>query len=73
MHRQVDDGFCLYETNRFFLGLRLGYIQSKVGIISALTKYKFSLHESTKPPFEISPGHILLSFKRDPLLDVTRL
>lgn len=73
MYRQVIDSFCFSETNIFFLGVRLGYIQSKVGIITALTNYKFSVHESTKPPFEISPGHILLSFKKDPLLNVTRL
>lgn len=53
--------------------MRLGLMQSKLGVIAALRNFKLALHESMKPPYKTSPGTIVLSFKNDPIINFTRL
>lgn len=53
--------------------MRLGLIQAKLAIVTALRHFKVSLHESMKPPFEYSPGAIQLTFKQDLLINFIRL
>lgn len=55
------------------IGMRLGLIQAKLGIIAALRDFRITHHESMKPPFKTSPGSILVTFVNDPMLNITRL
>ncbi|XP_047512689.1 probable cytochrome P450 6a13 [Pieris napi] len=43
------------EGPRKCLGLRQGYIQSKMALVKLLTKYEFTLHEKTIEPLQIKP------------------
>lgn len=53
--------------------MRLGLIQSKLGVIAAIKNYKFTIHESMKPPYLLRPGSILLYLKNDPIVNLTRV
>lgn len=55
------------------LGMRLGLIQAKLGVLAAIKNFKFTPHESMKPPYVFRPGSILLYFKNDPILNFTRI
>ncbi|EFN89626.1 Probable cytochrome P450 6a14 [Harpegnathos saltator] len=51
------------EGPRACIGTRFGYIQTKVGIISLLSKFKFKLHPQTPVPLLFSESPIPLSPK----------
>ncbi|XP_036143274.1 cytochrome P450 6k1 [Monomorium pharaonis] len=51
------------EGPRNCIGLRFGYLQTKVGLVSLLSKYKFKLHSRTPVPLTYSEGSAILSAK----------
>lgn len=62
-----------FLIDQFFLGMRLGLIQAKLGVLAAIKNFKFTPHESMKPPYVFRPGSILLYFNNDPIVNVTRI
>nr|QTM97421.1 Cytochrome P450 [Sitophilus oryzae] len=61
------------EGPRMCIGLRFGLLQTKVGLISLLRNYRFTLNNKTKIPFEMEKSGIILSVKGDIWLDVKRV
>ncbi|XP_032662729.1 probable cytochrome P450 6a14 [Odontomachus brunneus] len=51
------------EGPRVCIGTRFGYIQTKVGIISLLSKFKFKLHPQTMIPLVFDEAAIVLTAK----------
>ncbi|XP_011875040.1 PREDICTED: probable cytochrome P450 6a14 isoform X3 [Vollenhovia emeryi] len=51
------------EGPRICIGTRFGYMQTKVGLASLLSKYKFSLHPRTRVPVIFSEKYLVLSAK----------
>ncbi|CAG9834257.1 unnamed protein product [Diabrotica balteata] len=48
------------EGPRNCIGLRFGYMQSKIGIIETIRKFKLTISPSTKMPIQIDPGFFIL-------------
>ncbi|XP_076273990.1 cytochrome P450 6a2-like [Rhynchophorus ferrugineus] len=61
------------EGPRMCIGLRFGLMQTKVGLISLIKNFRFTLNEKTKTPVEMERGSIVLSVKGDVWLDVQRI
>lgn len=60
------------EGPRMCIGLRFGMLQTKLGLISLLRKFKYTLNEKTKLPVEMDPESIfVLSVKGDVWVNVT--
>ncbi|XP_066154468.1 cytochrome P450 6a2-like [Euwallacea fornicatus] len=53
------------EGPRQCIGMRFGLMQAKIGIVALLSKFKFTLHPSVKPPFEADQGLRLYALKKD--------
>ncbi|XP_032662870.1 uncharacterized protein LOC116840360 [Odontomachus brunneus] len=51
------------EGPRICIGARFGYVQTKVGIINILSKFKFKLHPQTPIPLSMDKSSFLLSVK----------
>ncbi|XP_012222539.1 probable cytochrome P450 6a14 [Linepithema humile] len=51
------------EGPRVCIGTRFGYIQTKVGLISLLSKFKFTLHPQTPVPLSFEEAPIVLTAK----------
>ncbi|XP_014488133.1 PREDICTED: probable cytochrome P450 6a14 [Dinoponera quadriceps] len=51
------------EGPRVCIGTRFGYVQTKVGIISLLSKFKFKLHSQTPVPLVFNESAIVLTPK----------
>ncbi|XP_039312861.1 probable cytochrome P450 6a14 [Solenopsis invicta] len=51
------------EGPRNCIGLRFGYLQVKVGLLSLLSKYKFKLHSRTAVPLTFYEGALVLQPK----------
>ena len=51
------------EGPRICIGMRFGYAQTKVGLISMLSKYRVKLGPKTPIPLEFDPGNLVLSAK----------
>lgn len=47
----------------FFIGLRFGLLQTKIALISALTKFKFQLAPQTKVPLDLEVNGIIMTIK----------
>ncbi|KAI7815466.1 cytochrome p450 [Rhyzopertha dominica] len=58
------------EGPRNCIGLRFGKMQTKVGLVASLRKYRFSLNPRTKVPLVMDPQNIILSAQGDVWLDV---
>ncbi|XP_050305548.1 probable cytochrome P450 6a17 [Anthonomus grandis grandis] len=55
------------------LGMRFGYLQVKVVIATLLSKFRFTLDESMKPPYEADRGSLVYMFKNPVMLKVTNV
>jgi len=44
----------------FFLGMRFGLLQTKVGLVSSLSKYEFHVCKETPVPLVFNPKSIIL-------------
>ncbi|KAF7264369.1 hypothetical protein GWI33_023362, partial [Rhynchophorus ferrugineus] len=53
--------------------LRFGKLQTKVGLISLIRKYNFTLNEKTKIPLEMAPSEIVMALKDDVWVNVRRI
>ncbi|XP_011875041.1 PREDICTED: probable cytochrome P450 6a14 [Vollenhovia emeryi] len=53
------------EGPRICIGARFGYIQTKVGLVSLLSRYKFHLHPQTRVPLIFNESSGILSAKGD--------
>ncbi|KAL6261403.1 hypothetical protein P5V15_006497 [Pogonomyrmex californicus] len=51
------------EGPRVCIGMRFGYVQTKVGLVSLLSKFKFKLHPQTPIPLTFDEAAIVLSPK----------
>jgi len=51
------------EGPRICIGSRFGLVQTKVGLVSLLSRYKFKLHPRTQVPFTFMENSELLSVK----------
>lgn len=56
-----------------FTGARFGLLQSKVGIITLLRNYRFTVNEKTQIPFVMDPKNIILTVKGDIWLNAERV
>ncbi|XP_030745866.1 probable cytochrome P450 6a17 isoform X2 [Sitophilus oryzae] len=61
------------EGPRMCIGMRFGLMQTKVGLISLVRKFNFTLNDKTKMPIEMERASVVLSAKGDIWLDVTRV
>ncbi|XP_076273984.1 putative cytochrome P450 6a20 [Rhynchophorus ferrugineus] len=61
------------EGPRMCIGLRFGKLQTKVGLISLIRKYNFTLNEKTKIPLEMAPSEIVMALKDDVWVNVRRI
>ncbi|XP_072764620.1 uncharacterized protein [Anoplolepis gracilipes] len=55
---------------RACIAMRFGYIQTKVGIVSLLSKFKFKLNPRTTVPIVFDPKNIVLEAKNDIYLTI---
>lgn len=60
--------WCLY-----FLGMRFGLMQAKVGLITLLRNFKVSLNKKTKVPLQLSKHGILIAFEDKVLFDLQKV
>ncbi|XP_050458786.1 probable cytochrome P450 6a14 [Cataglyphis hispanica] len=51
------------EGPRICIGTRFGYMQTKIGLVSLLSKYKFKLHSRTPIPLTFDEAPIVLTVK----------
>ncbi|XP_071576390.1 probable cytochrome P450 6a14 [Temnothorax nylanderi] len=51
------------EGPRICIGMRFGYMQTKVGLVSLLSKFKFKLHPRTPVPLIFDEASIILTAK----------
>ncbi|KAL6421544.1 hypothetical protein ACFW04_014293 [Cataglyphis niger] len=51
------------EGPRICIGTRFGYMQTKIGLVSLLSKYKFKLHPRTPIPLTFDEAPIVLTVK----------
>ncbi|XP_029670025.1 probable cytochrome P450 6a20 [Formica exsecta] len=51
------------EGPRVCIGTRFGYMQTKIGLVSLLSKYKFKLHPRTPVPLTFDEAPIVLTVK----------
>nr|WDY85978.1 cytochrome P450 6HY4 [Pagiophloeus tsushimanus] len=61
------------EGPRQCIGLRFGIMQSKVGIVSLLKDFRFTLDATMKPPYEADTASLVYMFKKDLMLKATKL
>ncbi|KAF2879260.1 hypothetical protein ILUMI_26906 [Ignelater luminosus] len=61
------------EGPRICIGLRFGLIQTKIGLVTLLKNYRFSVSTRTKIPLEIDPTNLVLSPKDGIWLELERL
>ncbi|XP_076273987.1 putative cytochrome P450 6a17 isoform X2 [Rhynchophorus ferrugineus] len=61
------------EGPRMCIGMRFGLLQTKVGLISLIRNFHFTLNEKTKTPLEMERGSIVLVAKGDIWLNVKRI
>lgn len=65
----------MYESDKIilFIGLRLGYLQTKVALISMIQNYKIKLNPKTKTPFVMESTSLVLSPEGGIWLDVEKI
>lgn len=56
-----------------FLGLRFGIMQTKVGLVTLLHQYKFTVSDKTSVPLEFDPKSFILSTKGDMWLNFSKI
>lgn len=61
------------EGPRICIGARFGMVQAKIGILSLLTSFKFSLSEKTEVPIKMHKFAVLLMPEDDIHLKVERI
>lgn len=55
------------------IGLRFGYLQTKVGLATFLKNYKFSIHPKMVLPIVFHPSSFILTHKFDILLNIKKI
>jgi cytochrome P450 family 6 len=53
--------------------MRFGYLESKIGLVSLLSNFKFSITENTKVPMTFNKKAMTLSPDEEIILKVERL
>jgi hypothetical protein len=68
-------GFILFYNFLFSLipGMRLGYMQMKLGLLRLISKYEFSPCEGASRENKFDTRMILMNFKNDVILNVRKL
>nr|WDY85977.1 cytochrome P450 6HY3 [Pagiophloeus tsushimanus] len=61
------------EGPRQCIGLRFGIMQSKVGLVSLLKDFRFTLDSTMKPPYESDKGSLVYMFKKNVMLRATKI
>ncbi|XP_968293.3 probable cytochrome P450 6a17 isoform X2 [Tribolium castaneum] len=61
------------EGPRICIGMRFGLMQSKLGLVSLLKRYKFTVSEKTREPLKMKPNSLVLSAEGEIWLDVTEI
>lgn len=57
----------------FFTGIRVGMLQSKVGLAMMIKRFKFTLNEKTIQPIRMSPEKSFLGVKGELWLNATEV
>lgn len=61
------------EGPRMCIGLRFGLMQTKLGLVTLLRKFKFTINEKTTLPIRMDPEEVMLSVKGDVWLNATKV
>ncbi|EFA05683.1 cytochrome P450 6a2 [Tribolium castaneum] len=61
------------EGPRICIGLRFGLMQSKVGLVSLLRNFKFTVNEKTQEPLKMKTNSLVLAVEGEIWLNVHRL
>ncbi|XP_066245812.1 probable cytochrome P450 6a13 [Euwallacea similis] len=61
------------EGPRMCIGLRFGIMQTKVGLVSLLSNFKFSLNENTATPIKMNPKSFILAVDGEVWLDADKV
>ncbi|CAG9772146.1 unnamed protein product [Ceutorhynchus assimilis] len=61
------------EGPRMCIGLRFGMLQSRVGLISLIRNFSFSLNKKTSLPIRMSSGSVIISVKGEVWLDAKKI
>jgi len=61
------------EGPRMCIGLRFGMLQSKVGLVSLIRNFNFTLNKKTPLPIEMSSSSLIISVKGEVWLDATKI
>jgi len=61
------------EGPRMCIGLRFGMLQSKVGLVSLIRNYKFTLNKKTPLPIRMQKGGNIISVEGEVWLDATKI
>lgn len=59
-----------YDFCYYFLGLRFGILQAKIGLCLLLKNYLFTINPLTKVPIELDPISFVIASKHDIILNV---
>lgn len=63
----------LISGNRICIGERFGYIETKVGLATLLSKFKFESSPKTKMPIEFSKKNMILTTDGGMFLKVSKI
>lgn len=65
--------FSAFKNTIFFVGLRFGLMQSKVGLAVLLKDYEFTLNPKTRTPLKMNARSMVLTADGGVWLDVKKL
>ncbi|KAJ3618423.1 hypothetical protein MTP99_006420 [Tenebrio molitor] len=61
------------EGPRNCIGMRFGLLQSKMGLVSLLKNYKFTVNKKTREPLHYQPNHVVLAAQGEIWLDAAKI
>jgi cytochrome P450 family 6 len=53
--------------------MRFGLLQSKMGLVSLLKNYKFTVNKKTREPLHYQPNHVVLAAQGEIWLDAAKI